>query len=237
MAAITFISNLNMNRNQILNMKIQNIMEDDVIDPVLGQLIFDPQDEKLKFFDGIVWNVSNARFPDRLIYRGAVPHTYNPVDYKTGDLYAFTSGGIAINFGSIEVQIGDYVFYNEDSDSWVGIQGNVVPATISNPGVVKIATNQEVLDGLDNESVVVPKYLWNWEHQTDKELRRKRVFENQTVDNTGLDLYHHIGKNNVAVDVYDQTGQKIYLDITKDINMVTLRSNIQINGLKIIISG
>lgn len=236
MAAITYLTNLNMNRNQILNMTIENIDEDDVINPVVGQLIFDPSDGQLKFYDGVIWNVSNGRLPDRLIYRGSIFHTYNPVDYKTGDLYVFKSGGIAVNFGNIEVQIGDYVFYNEDSNSWVGIQGNVVPATTSTPGVVQIATNQEVLDGLDNEKVIVPKYLSNWENQTDKSLRRKRVFENQTINSEGLTLYHHIGKNYVTVSVYDSSGQKVDLDIIKDINMVTLKSNREINNMKIVIS-
>lgn len=110
MAAIQFLTDLNMNMNQILNMKVQNITEDDVIDPAIGQLIFDPDDGQLKFYTGEIWEISNARLPDRLIYRGAVPYDYQPQNYETGDLYVFTSGGIAIHFGNLEVQAGDYIF-------------------------------------------------------------------------------------------------------------------------------
>jgi hypothetical protein len=236
MAAIIYLTDLKMNQNQIINASIENITEDDVIDPQIGQLIFDTNDGLLKFYTGTYWEISNARLPYRLIYRGSVPYNFNPTNYETGDLYIFNSGGTAINFNNLVVQAGDFVFYNGDINAWVSVQGNVTSATTSNPGIVEIATNEEVLAGIDAERVVVSKYLSNWENQTDKALRRKRVFENQTINSEGLVLYHHIGKNNVAVDVYDSTGQKVYLDIEKDINMITLKSNIEITGIKIVIS-
>jgi hypothetical protein len=237
MASIQFYTDLNLNRNQIVNAVIENTTEDQAT-PAIGRLIFDTDIKALKYFDGTQWQISKARMSGLLVYKGAIPHDLNnePDSPQTGDLYVFNSAGITNGFGAVEVQIGDYVVYDGIYWGWIVIQGNVISATTEIPGVVKIASNEEVLEGINAEKVTVPQYLSNWENQTDKVLRRKRVFENQTVNSSGLTLYHHIGKNNVTVDVYDYNGQKIYIDVEKGINNVILKTNVEITGIKIVIS-
>ena len=129
MAAIQFFTNLNLNRNEIQNAVIENTTENDIQNPVIGQLIFDTDIASLKYYDGETWQISKARMPGLLVYKGMIRHDVGsePSDPKTGDLYVFSSGGMTNGFGAVEVQIGDFLLYDgtETGWAWTVIQGNV----------------------------------------------------------------------------------------------------------------
>ena len=240
MAAIQFFTNLNLNRNEIQNAVIENTTENDIQNPVIGQLIFDTDIASLKYYDGETWQISKARMPGLLVYKGMIRHDVGsePSDPKTGDLYVFSSGGMTNVFGAVEVQIGDFLLYDgtETGWAWTVIQGNVVPATIANPGVIRLANNMDVITGIDAEKALVSKYLKNWENQTNKALRRKRVYVDQTVDSLGLILYHNIGKNNVMVNTYNMSNERIDFDVEKNDGYIVLKSNFSISGIRVVIS-
>jgi hypothetical protein len=87
------------------------------------------------------------------------------------------------------------------------------------------------------KKILVSNGLKIWAEKTNYEIRRKRVYTDQTIDNSGLTLYHEIGKSNVKVNIYNSLNQQIDLDIVKNLDHIVLKSNTLISDIKVVISG
>jgi hypothetical protein len=89
-------------------------------------------------------------------FRDGVAHTdAEPANLVSGDWVIFTSSGTLTNFVPGEVvQIADLAFYN--GTTWILVQGNVVQATETVVGVVRLATNAEAIGGSESQAVMTP---------------------------------------------------------------------------------
>jgi hypothetical protein len=74
-----------------------------------------------------------------------------------GDLYVFTTAGSNTWEGTTVVQVGDQVYW--DGTLWQFIQGNVIAASDTVPGIIELATQAEVNTGSDTSRAVTPATL------------------------------------------------------------------------------
>lgn len=237
MAAKKYFSNLDLNLNQIKNAVLETTTSAGVASPGDGQIIFDTGSNVLKYWDGANWQSPVTRFEGRIVYQGTIAHDASaPGTLTNGDLYVFTSAGTATNYGGGVVEIGDYVIYDDNSETWIVAQGNVIQASTSAKGIVELATTAEAETGSDTQRAIVPDTLDAWAEQTDKTVVRKRAYTSQTINSSGLTLTHAIGKNNPYVSVYNSGGARVSCEITKGDGTVTLTSNVEISGATVVIS-
>ena len=236
MAQKKFFVDINLNKNQLVDARLENINSSGVSSPATGQIIFDTGDSKLKYYNGSIWQSAESRFEGALQYKAAVAHSATaPVDPAKGDLYVFNSAGTATNFGGTVVQAGDFAIYN--GSGWDIIQGNVVAASESVAGIVELATDEETITGSDTTRAVTPANITAWATQTDKTVVRKRVYSSQTISTTPLVLTHAIGNSDVQVQVYNSSGDMIEVLVAKGDGTITLTANSSVSSCLVVISG
>ena len=224
MAAKKYFVDIDLNKNELVSAVLQNIASGSVSTPVAGQIIFDSGDSVLKYYDGSAWQASQTRLEGALQYKGAIAHDASaPGDPQSGDLYVFSSAGTATAFGSVVVEIGDFLIYN--GASWDVIQSNVVNATTTDKGIVELATDAETITGTDDGRAITPSNLTAWADQTDKTVVRKRVYSNQTIATTGTTLTHGIGSDDPQVVVYDSNDDEVDVLVEIGSGTVTLTVN------------
>jgi hypothetical protein len=243
MAAKKYFSNLDLNQNQIKSAVLETTTSAGVASPGNGQIIFDTGSNVLKYYDGATWQSPVGRFDGAVVYKGSIAHNAaSPGTVANGDLYAFTSAGIATNYGGTYVEAGDFAVYDANAEIWTIIQGNVVEASTSSKGIVQLTTDEDAIDGVSTDKAVVPSTLLAWADETDvteanrKQIIRKRVYASQTINSSGLTLTHSIGKNNPYVSVYSSSGQRVHLEVTKGDGTVVLTSNVELSGATVVIS-
>jgi hypothetical protein len=238
MAQKKFFVDINLNKNQLINARLENINSSGVASPAAGQIIFDTSDAKLKYWDGGEWQSAETRFDGALQYKGTIAHNAPAASGSvSGDLYVFNSSGLSPNYGNVVVETGDFTIYN--GSAWDVIQGNTVYATTTGSGVVRLSTNNETITGTDATIAVTPASLTAWAGQTDKTVVRKRVYSTETISTTPIVLTHGLGTNEVQVQVYsNSSGEIIEVSIAKGSGTVTLVSNVAVDGTcTVIISG
>ena len=243
MAAKKYFSNLDLNKNQIRNAILENTTSAiaDAATPVEGQIIYDTGSNVFKYFDGTVWQAPVSRFEGQIIYKGSIPFDNAVIDIKeVGDLYLFNSPGQATNFGNVLVSAGDYIIWS--GTSWRLIQGNIIDASLTVSGVVKLSTLEELNLGTAGPLAITPFQLKEWETQTDdestlygKSLVRKSIYTID-IDNDGEIINDFINIENPIVSVY-HNGQKVELEISKINGTIILKSDTPLAGAKVIISG
>lgn len=237
MAAKKYFSNLDLNQNQIKSAVLETTTSAGVASPGNGQIIFDTGSNVLKYYDGATWQSPVGRFEGTVVYKGSIAHNAaSPGTVTNGDIYAFSSAGVATNYGGATVQIGDFVVYDGNAEDWTVIQGNVVEASTSSQGIVELATGQEAIDGTDTAVAISPASLDSWSEQEDKTVTRKRVYTSQTINSSPTTLTHAIGKNDPYVSVYSSSGQRVHLEITKGDGTIVLTSNVELSGATVVIS-
>jgi hypothetical protein len=238
MAQKKFFVDINLNKNQLINARLENINSSGVASPAAGQIIFDTSDAKLKYWDGGEWQSAETRFDGALQYKGTIAHDAPAVSGSvSGDLYVFNSPGLSPNYGNVVVESGDFTIYN--GSAWDVIQGNTVYATTTGSGVVRLSTSEETITGTDATIAVTPSSLTAWAGQVDKTVVRKRVYSTETISTTPTVLTHGLGTNEVQVQVYsNSSGEIIEVSIQKGTGTVTLTSNVAVDGTcTVIISG
>lgn len=238
MAAQKYYANIELNQNQIKNVVLETTTPTTVGSTISGRVIFDTGDEILKYYDGNNWQSVETRFDGQILYKGAIAHNAAAPDPAAvnGDLYVFTSGGTATNYGNVTVEAGDYVIY--DGSSWKVIQGNVILASESNSGLIRLADEvgfSEVTTEVDDVAVT-PADIYTWADQNNKTVVRKRVYSSETINSSGVTYTHGIGKNDVKVTVYNSSSQVIHLQVVKGSGTVTVTSNSEESGLTVVIS-
>ena len=95
MAAKKYFIDLNLNKNQITELSLENRNSDPSL-PVSGEIYFNVVDKKIKFYDGNDWQSLGQVSADYVVYKGTLLHTSpQPVLPKTGDMYIFSNSGKA----------------------------------------------------------------------------------------------------------------------------------------------
>jgi hypothetical protein len=224
MAAKKYFVDIDLQKNELVSAVLHNTTTGGVASPVSGQIIFDTDDDVLKYYDGSAWQSAETRLDGALQYKGSITHDEGAATSpQSGDLYVFSSAGTATNYGNVVVEVGDFAIYN--GTSWDVIQGNTVDATDSVKGVVELATDAETISGSDTVRAITPSNLTAWAGQTDKTVVRKRVYSNQTISTSGTTLTHGIGTDNPQVVVYDSDDDEVDVLVEIGSGTVTLTVN------------
>jgi hypothetical protein len=235
MASKKYFVDLDLQKQSLLQAVVQNIAASGVISPSIGQIIFNLQTNQLAYHNGSDWqNVSQVTV-DTVNYKGGIAASGTVSNPDTGDMYIFTTSGIATNFGGVTVEAGDFTIYN--GLTWDTIQRNIDYATTSTSGFVQLSTDSEAISGTSTTKVITPSNLTAWQNQTDKTVVRKRVYTNQSLSTTPLVLTHGIGSSDVVVQVFDSiSGEEIIVDIVKGSGTVTISTNTSITANVVILA-
>lgn len=226
MAKSKYFVDINLNKNELLNLIIQKTTINDVQTPIAGQIIYDISDNLLKYYDGAVWQASVNRLEGALQFKGLISDYTQPAvsGAQKGDLYILGANGIISNYNGDTVKIGDFIIYS--GTGWDTIRGNIVFSNENELGIVEeIATDEETIIGTDPRRVITPASLSAWALQTNKNVIRQRVYVNHTISISGTTFVHDIGNDNPIVAVYDQTGREAVVAVHIGNGTVTVTVN------------
>lgn len=236
MASKKFFVDIDLQKQQLRQVRIENVTAaSGVSTPVSGQMVFDNTQKRMAFYNGTSWEFLNQVSVDTVNYKGAIAHNGSVSNPDVGDMYIFNSAGTATNFGNKVVQIGDFAIYN--GTSWDIIEGNVVSASETTAGIVRLATSAETITGTDNTIATSPADITAWANQSNKTVVRKRVYSSEVFVALTPKVYTHgIGTDNPIVMVYeDATNAEIIVDIIKGTGTVTVTSNSAIASATVVI--
>lgn len=236
MASKKFFVDLDLQKQQLRQARIENVVSaSGVSTPVSGQIVFDTTQRKLAFHNGTSWEFLNQVAVDTVNYKGAIAASGTVSNPDSGDMYIFNSAGTATNFGGGVVQVGDFAIYN--GTSWDIIQGNVVFASESTAGIVRLATSAETITGTANDIATSPADITAWANQANKTIVRKRVYTGEVFVALTPKVYTHaIGSDNPIVMVYeDATNAEIVVEVIKGVGTVTITSNTAIAAATVVI--
>jgi hypothetical protein len=216
MAAKKYFVDIDLNKNQLVNTVLEKTTEAVAnTGAVEGQVIFDTGSKTLKYFDGQIWQSTETRLEGALQYKGPIAFdAAAPSNPQKGDLYVFNTPGTATNFGTPapKVEVGDFAIYS--GSGWDIIQGNtdIVQATTSVAGIVRLATDQETIDGTDATIAITPDGFNAWAAQTNNIVARKKIY-NITIKNDGTSVinlsYSGIPLTTPDIMVYNAAGEQI----------------------------
>lgn len=226
MAKNKYFVDINLNKNALLNLILQKATISAIQNPIAGQIIFDTNDNLLKYYDGATWQASVNRLSGALQFKGLISDYTKPAvsGAQAGDLYILGANGVISNYNGDTVKIGDFIIYS--GSSWDTIRGNIVFSNENELGIVEeIATNEETITGTDLRRVITPASLSAWALQTNKNVIRQRVYVSQTISTLGTTLVHNIGNDNPIVAVYDQNGREAVVAVSIGNGIVTVTVN------------
>ena len=237
MAQRKFFVDVDLNKNQLKQARLENIAVSGVSSPGTGQVAFDTASNKLAFYNGASWEVVGQLSVDTVNYKGSIAFDASePSPKDQGDMYIFSNNGTNNSAwwnGSGEVQAGDFIIYS--GSGWDVIQKNVEAATESVAGYVQLATDTETNNGTVNNKAVSPFRL------SDYRLNKKLVSTHiadpiNLVANTGYAITHGFNSTLVQVVVYDSTSTQIEVEVVvTSATVVTLTSTANINGCRVIV--
>jgi hypothetical protein len=235
MASKKYFVDLDLQKQSLLQAVVQNIAASGVSSPSIGQIIFNLETNQLAYHNGSGWqNVSQVTV-DTVNYKGGIAASGTVVSPDTGDMYIFTTSGVATNFGGVTVESGDFTIWS--GSTWDVIQKNIDYATTSTSGYVQLSTDNEAVSGSSTTKVITPSNLTAWQNQTNKTVVRKRVYSSQSLSTTPLVLTHGIGSSDVVVQVFNtSTGEEIIVDVIRGTGTVTITTNTSITANVVILA-
>lgn len=237
MAQRKFFVDVDLNKNELKQARLENIAVSGVGGAVSGQVAFDTATNKLAFYNGASWEVVGQLAVDTVNYKGSIAYdAAEPSPKDQGDMYIFSNGGTNASAwwtGSQAVQAGDFIIYS--GSAWDVIQKNVEAASESVAGYVRLATINETNDGTDNKLAVSPHNLTKF--RLNKKLASTYIADPiNLVANTGYPITHGFNSTLVQVVVYDSTSAQIEVEVViTSSTVVTLTSTTNINGCGAII--
>ena len=234
MAQRKFFVDIDLNKNELKQARLENVVVSGVGGAVSGQVAFDTATNKLAFYNGSSWEVVGQLAVDTVNYKGGVNYNASePSPKDQGDMYIFTTAGTCSWANNAVVQAGDFVIYS--GSAWDVIQKNVEAASESVAGYVQLADDTETNTGTVNSKAISPRRL------SDYRLNKKlaSTYINADVDlvaNTGYPITHGFNSTLVQVVVYDSTSTQIEVQVVvTSSTVVTLTSTANINDCKVII--
>jgi hypothetical protein len=226
MAKSKYFVDINLQKNELLNLVVQKTTINSVQTPIAGQIIYDTSDNLFKYYDGAVWQASINRLEGALQFKGLISDYSQPAvsGAQAGDLYILGTDGVISNYNGDTVKVGDFIIYS--GSGWDTISGNIIFSSEDERGIVEeIATNEETITGTDQKRVITPASLSAWALQTNKNVIRQRVYVNHTISVSGTTFTHDIGNDNPIVAVYDQTGREAVVAVHVGNGTVTVTVN------------
>ena len=237
MAQRKFFVDVDLNKNQLKQARLENVAVSGVSSPGTGQVAFDTASNKLAFYNGASWEVVGQLSVDTVSYKGSIAYDASePSPKEQGDMYIFSNSGTNGSpwwNGSGAVQAGDFIIYS--GSAWDVIQKNVEASSESVAGYVQLATDSETNAGTVNNKAVSPRRLSDY--RLNKTLASTYI--NGTVNlvaNTGYPITHGFNSTLVQVVVYDSTSTQIEVEVVvTSATVVTLTSTSNVNGCKVIV--
>lgn len=172
-----FLSDIDLNNNQLLKSRFENLASDPT--GVTGRIYFNTTINKPKYFNGSVWlalvneddlsGLGNSVTGGLINKGGYDANTNTPnldvtpiAGIKNGWTYVITAGG---NFFAEAVQVGDMIIAKQDNPTtlahWTTVNKNIpdiVNASETERGIIQIVTNAEVDAGTDDtKSMTIAK--------------------------------------------------------------------------------
>lgn len=242
MAQRKYFVDLDLNKNQLKQARLENVAVSGVVSPGTGQVAFDTATNKLAFYNGSTWEVVGQLDVTTVNYRGSVAYdAAEPSPADTGDMYIFSTGGTngsAWWEGSQTVQAGDFVIYNNNggADTWSIIQKNVEAASETVAGYVELATNAEANTGSDTTRAITPGNLEYVRQQ--KTFASVKEFTSQSIGPSGTNIDHNLNTKSVSVSVYDTNDNQVEVQVvTSTVNRVVVTSNTSESGCRVVVVG
>jgi len=209
-----------------------------------GSFQYNAAEFRLEYFNGtLVEQVANltdiAAVTGGLIFQGGYDPTTNTPDITVDNGTVFKGffwvATVAGTFLGETVQVGDSIIAKQDNPgttaaNWLILQGNVVIATDTVDGIVRLATQTEVNDGTEGGAVVVtPATLQGKiDAQITPEINSKVSKSGDTMtQNLDMGGNNLVGANFVGANyLTTNTGSSIILDAPLDGNNATTIINL-----------
>lgn len=148
-----------------------------------------------------------------LVYQGGynadtnTPDLESGIDLMKGYTYTVTTGG---DFLGESVQVGDMIIaevdFPETIDNWTLVNKNIpdiVDATDEDTGIIRIATEAEVLAGTNSTAAVTPATLVSFiQAQVTSSGYGANIGDGTS---TSFDISHNLGTKDVLINVFDDT--------------------------------
>lgn len=237
MAKKKFLVDIDLTLNQLLNSRLEN-GTGYVTGGTgsIGRLMYDTTTSRVLYDTGTtIQTVANLSDISGLLdFKGGYDALTNTPNLTTptvgtvlkGDFYVVTVAG---TFFGVSLEIGDSLIAEIDNPSaltdWVILQGNVVYASETVAGIIRIATQPETNAGTDDLTAVTPLKLSTY--VANQGFTKKVVFTGQTLSTTVLTLTHNLNTRAVQVEVYDSSTNEQYevQIVPNTVNTVQITTN------------
>jgi hypothetical protein len=237
MAVRKFLVDIDLNLNQLQNSRLQNGTGYVTGGSgSVGRLMYDTATSRVLYDTGTaIQTVANLNDVAGLLdFKGGYDASTNTPNLTVptagtvlkGDFYVVTVAG---SFFGVALEVGDSLIAEIDNPStindWVILQGNVVYATETVAGIIRISTNAEAISGSDDTTAITPLKLNQvLQHYA---YTRKYSVSGQPVNTTPLILTHNLGTEAVQVVLFE-TGTKNQIEAqvsVSNINAVQILGN------------
>lgn len=201
-----------------------------------GLFVMDVTDKNLYVWDGTAWVNATQVINSPMQIKGEIDASSNPAypaSPAVGDVWIITVAGTV---GGVTVEVGDQLVYS--TSGWFILQSNLVDATTTIKGYIRIATQTEVNTGTDNTTAVTPLTL-----KTNLDINRAKVYKvaiPTLTANTPLTITHNLNLSNAQDYVYkvsDALGTIKVADVAVNANSFTIESNKTYTSLRIVVEG
>jgi hypothetical protein len=211
-----------------------------------GLHVWDTDLSQTFHWTGTAWTNGVATITGAMTYKGAYDSlNTTPADAKVGDMYSYTGVAGALTWSgqtflpSGDIEPGDTLVYRGEN-AWDVLQGNVVPATTSAAGVLRLATSVQAIAGESADTAITPETL-KAVHDAKK---MPRVFFDGAISllaNTPFTVEHNLNLQNkdaFTIRVADSTGSDVSVDVDSvSVNSLSINSAIAATNVKVTVIG
>lgn len=196
-----------------------------------GLFVWDTDLDAIYMWNGSTWITGSAAQTGLTPKGNKAFNDTEPSSPVVGDLYVFNSAGSNTWEGTNVVQVGDQVYW--DGSAWQFIQGNVIAASETVPGIIELATQAEVNTGTDAVRAVTPATLAGRPYG-------KVYFSSSitTVANTPLTVTHSLAlqHRDACVVSFKVSNSEYAVDVDSiDVNSLSITTNLAVTGTIIVI--
>lgn len=200
-------------------------------------IVFDTDLSKFFGWSGSSWTDLSQAISNPLTLKGEIDASTNPAYPATpaiGDTWIITVAGTV---GGQTVEVGDQIIYS--TSGWFILQSNLVQATETIPGYVRLATQAEVGAGTNDSAAITPLKL-----ATEINITKPRPKQFTTtvnlVANTPLNIAHNLALSNrdaYQLEAKVLNAPAIFDQASVDVNTITLTSKKTVNNVYVVIHG